>query len=129
MLDSASLQFALRQKRRFRRVSLPEAARQLEMPLSIKRALHRLEQQMAQEKAEVHRRIAEVRRLVIDERETVFMREDVFGTVIAVTERFACRHQTLDERRDGVRHFRPPLLNAAIKGIDAQLHEHTVIGE
>src|SRR5271166_3805039 len=103
MLDAASLQFVMRQKRRFRPVSSPKAARQLEMPLPIMRTLHGLEQQMAQEETEVHRRIAKVRRLVIDERETMLMCENILRTIIAVAQRFARRHQTLDQRGDGIR--------------------------
>src|SRR5215471_15818301 len=99
------------------------------MPLAIVRTLHRLEQQMTQAKAQVHRRIAEVRRLVIDEGEAVFMREDVLRAVIAVTQSVRRRQQTVDQRPDGVGDLGATLLDAAVERIGAQLHEYGAIGE
>jgi len=70
-----------------------------------------------------------VGRLVIDEREAVFMRENVFRTVIAVAQSVLRRQQPVDQRLDGVGDFGAALLNAAIERLDAQLYKYRVIGE
>src|SRR5262249_49275664 len=52
-------------------VAAPEGPRQVEVALALGVPLDGLEHQVTEEEAEVHRRVAEVRRLVIDQRELV----------------------------------------------------------
>src|SRR5579884_1728403 len=119
----------MRQKRRFRCVSLPEAACQLEVPLAIVRTLDRFEHQVAETKPQIHRWIAEVACLVIDECKTMFMCKNIFRTVIAVTQGIARRHQPIDQRLHSVGHFGAAFLNATIVGIHTQLHKDVAIGK
>src|SRR5262249_7794181 len=62
---------------------------------------HGLEQEVAQEEAQVHRRVADVGRLVIDQREAVPVREDVLGAVVAVAEGVVGGEQAVDDGADG----------------------------
>src|SRR5205807_1853647 len=63
MADAAALQLRGRPEPDFTLVPPPKGPRQLEIALPLGVPLHGLEQQVAQEEAEVHRRIAEVGRL------------------------------------------------------------------
>ena len=60
-------------ERRLAGVAAPEGPRQVEIASPLGRPSRRLEQQVAQEEAEVHRRVALVGGFVIDQREAVFM--------------------------------------------------------
>src|SRR6185437_4326943 len=60
---------------------------------------------------------------------TVFMRENVLWTVIAMTQAVLRRHQPFDDRIDRIGDFGTAFLNAAIERIDTQLHEYGAIVE
>ena len=76
-------------------VAAPERPHQIEIA-AIRASLDRLEQQMADAEAEVHRRVAAVGRLVIDQREAVLVREDVLGAVVGVAQRLGLAQQALN---------------------------------
>ena len=84
---------------------------------------------MAEEEAEVHGRVAEVAGLIIDHRETLRVREDVFRTVVAVAQRFLAGEHAVDDRSHRLGHFRATLLNPAVEGIHTQLDQDGVVGE
>ena len=129
MLGPAGLQIRQRAKGYDLPIRAPERSRQIEEGRVLWSVLDRLERQVAEKEAEIHRRIAEMSRFIIHEGKAPLVRENVLGTVIAVTQRCLQRQHAVDDRLDGGRDLGPPLLNATIKRIDAQLHKHSMIAE
>src|SRR6516162_4411897 len=68
-------------------------------------------------------------RFVVNESETLAMREDVLGAVIAVAKGVGYRQHPFDDRLHGARNLGPPLLNPAIERVHAQLHENRVVAK
>jgi hypothetical protein len=67
--------------------------------------------------------------LVIDQRETALVRQDILGAVVTVTQRFLQGEHALDDGLHQESHFRTAFLDPAIKRLDPKLHEHRMIAK
>ena len=82
---------------------------------------------MAEEKAEVHGRVAQMGSLVIHQREALGVGQDILGTVIAVAEGFPPGQHLVDQRLHSVGHLGPAFLDTAIERLDPKLHEDGMV--
>src|SRR5438046_8758977 len=84
---------------------------------------------MAQKEAEIHRRVAEMSGLVINEGKAFAVDKDVLGTVVPVTKSFFRAQEPVDDRLDPEGQVGVALLNPTIERIDAELYENAVIAK
>src|SRR6516162_9211229 len=84
---------------------------------------------MAEEKAEVHRRIAVMGRFIVHESEAFFVNQNVFRTIVAMAKRLMGGHHSGDNSLNRASDFRPAFLNALVKRLYAQLHENGAIAD
>ena len=75
--------------------------------------------EMAQKEAEIHRRIAEMGRLVVNESKAVVVDENILGTIVTVAKSFFRAQKPVDDRLDPERQIGMAFLNPTIERIDA----------